>query len=144
MRHARKGCTLLTLPQLYDALPAKLHAPPARWYFGADATEWLLTFDEDSGTRSSRRTAQPLLQQPHVTTARLEGRAAGRTQLLSSLARVQHLKAIEIAFKGAWLSSTAWIAQLAPPTGLQGLKVRRLLGRSLPELATTLTRPRQL
>ena len=141
---ARKGRTLLTLLQLYDALPAEMHAAATRGYFGADATEWLLTLDEDSGTRSSRRTAQLLSQQPRVTTAQLEGRAAGDVQLLSWLARAQHLKAIEIDFKGAWLSPTACIAPLAPLSGLQRLKVRRgmLLGRSLPELVATVTQLR--
>ena len=141
---ARKGRTLLTLLQLHDALPAEMHAAATRGYFGAEATEWLLTRDEDSGTRSSRRAAQLLVQQPRVTTARLEGRAAEDVQLLSWLARAQHLKAIEVNVEGAWLRPIAWSAPLAPLSGLQRLEVRMLLGRSLPELVATVTQLREL
>ena len=146
---ARPSSSGLSLPQLYDALPAALHADAARGFFGKTATTWTLSkLNEVAAMSAAMRTVQPLPS--HVTHVRLIDLETGE-ELLRLFSAAAHLTSVCIVGcetsedrsrnPGEWLRYTT-------PTllTLQSIEMRRcnIRGDTLRELSSSLMRSNKL
>ena len=149
---ARNDGTLLTLAQLYDALPTELHASAARGFLGDDSAEFALALQRDADLSANERTVQLLPQLACVTAVRVTGGVTDdrRLRLLNAIAPAMQLLAFTVQGAGdpdlRAQRPTAWLQCLAPLTNLQSLRVQccKLLGPDLSQLAPVLTQLRAL